>query len=263
MSARSILARAPPVCRRHVPLSAAVAARMYSSGAPPPKHTVLEKPTRFNPPSHGSRLPRKQLPKHYGPAFTPDEIVEQNSRDYPTMLPPEGTFAHWFWTSRAVHTWIAIGTLSILAVVSFGMSFAQTSPFKDLIPAASEFFTDPIHFFTRWAHVIQMHHADTNRRAMESRFQRLDDAMKRKMYQRAHGIEQESPITKIFGKISEPEDQVQAEKEVLKRTEARTKKALEDTGTAAQPAAPAAVGNVSEPAVEQAKEPRKKWLGLF
>ncbi|PHH55193.1 hypothetical protein CFIMG_000106RA [Ceratocystis fimbriata CBS 114723] len=220
-----------------------------------PKHTVLEKPTRFVPPSHGARLARKNLPKHYGPAFTPDEIKEQNNRDYPTMLPPEGTFAHWFWTSKAVHSWIAIGTLTVLGVTSILMNFSQTSPFKELIPPSSELFTDPTHFIFAWVHVIQLHHADSNQKAIDSRFTRLDDAMKRKMYQRAHGIEQESPITKIFGKIPEPEDQVEAEKLTMAKLEEKTKQAIVD----------AAGGPVETPIIPTSEptQPRKKWFGLF
>ncbi|KAL5615287.1 hypothetical protein BROUX41_005338 [Berkeleyomyces rouxiae] len=246
-----------PGSAKHLRAFSSLVARLRASDPPSSKPIVLEKPTRFVPPSHGSRLARKQVPKHYGPAFTPDEIKEQNNRDYPTMLPPEGTFAHWFWTSKAVHTWIAIGTLATLAISTFLMNFSQTSPFKELIPPSSELFTSPIHFIFAWVNVIQLHHADSNQKAIDSRFTRLDDAMKRKMYQRAHGIEQESPITKIFGKIPEPEDQVEAEKLTLAKLEQKTKQAVVD----------AAGGVATEPVVSKtAQEPtqlRKKWFGLF
>jgi hypothetical protein len=83
------------------------------------KPVVLEKPLKFNPPSHGSRLPKKQhVPKHYGAVLTADEVAAQSRRQYPGLMAPEGTWAHWFWTSRKIHIWItmvrvATGTLGI------------------------------------------------------------------------------------------------------------------------------------------------------
>lgn len=72
------------------------------------KPIVLEKPERFNPPSHGSRLKRNSTPKHYGPALTADEIATQNKKHYPGMMAPEGSWSHWFWHSRLLHTFITM-----------------------------------------------------------------------------------------------------------------------------------------------------------
>ena len=71
--------------------------------AAPHKPLVLEKPLKFNPPSHGSRLPKKRIPQHYGGQLSQEEIKAQDRRDYPTMMPPQGTWAHWFWTNRTIH----------------------------------------------------------------------------------------------------------------------------------------------------------------
>jgi hypothetical protein len=68
------------------------------------KPLVLEKPTRFNPPSHGARLPKnKATPRHYGGDLRFEEAQAQKTKDYPGLPAPEGTWAHWFWNSRAFH----------------------------------------------------------------------------------------------------------------------------------------------------------------
>lgn len=76
---------------------------------PPPKSSkplVLEKPTKFNPPSHGSRL-RRPTPR-YGAPLTAEEKSIQAKKKYPTMMAPEGTFMHWFMHNRSIHTWITL-----------------------------------------------------------------------------------------------------------------------------------------------------------
>ena len=85
--------RTPPICR--------------NASASTSKPRVLEKPTRFNPPSHGKRL-KKQIPRQYGPQLTGEQKTEQETKRYPRMMPPEGTFMHWFLTSHGIHTFIAL-----------------------------------------------------------------------------------------------------------------------------------------------------------
>jgi len=76
--------------------------RYASSQSGKAKPIVLEKPAKFNPPSHGSRLPRK-TPRHYGGELSEAEFAAQKLNDYPGMMAPEGTRAHWFWHSRSFH----------------------------------------------------------------------------------------------------------------------------------------------------------------
>lgn len=80
------------------------AVRHASTDKPtPPKPRVLEKPDKFRPPSHPARLRSK--PRYtYGPDLTPT----QRTRRYPHMMPPEGTFMHWFLTNRVIHLWISL-----------------------------------------------------------------------------------------------------------------------------------------------------------
>lgn len=80
--------------------------RSATTAPPPPKPRVLEKPERFNPPSHGSRLKR---PRQYpGPPLSQKERQAQQTRKYPHMMPAEGTWMFWFLTNRAVHLYITL-----------------------------------------------------------------------------------------------------------------------------------------------------------
>ena len=70
---------------------------------------VLEKPTKFNPPSHGARIPTSRRPQRtYGAPLTEAQREEQANKQYPRMMPPQGTFMHWFLTNRAIHLWITL-----------------------------------------------------------------------------------------------------------------------------------------------------------
>lgn len=71
------------------------------------KPRVLEKPTKFNPPSHGKRL-KRQVPRQYGPQLTGEQRSEQETKKYPNMMPAPGTFMYWFLTSRGIHTFISL-----------------------------------------------------------------------------------------------------------------------------------------------------------
>ena len=81
--------------------------RLASSNSKSGPH-VLEKPERFNPPSHGARLPKKTTPRHYGGDLNAEEIKIQAQTDYPMMMAPKGTRAYWFWHSRWIHVIITV-----------------------------------------------------------------------------------------------------------------------------------------------------------
>lgn len=78
----------------------------HASSTPPPKPRLLEKPDRFNPPSHPSRLRSKH--RSYGAPLPEHERRAQKTRSYPHMMPAEGTFTHWFLTNKSIHLWISI-----------------------------------------------------------------------------------------------------------------------------------------------------------
>lgn len=90
----------PHIAHRTLPIC-----RYASASTSKPR--VLEKPTKFNPPSHGKRL-KQQVPRHYGPQLTGEQKTEQEKKKYPNMMPAPGTFMHWFLTSRGIHTFISL-----------------------------------------------------------------------------------------------------------------------------------------------------------
>lgn len=106
----------------------------YASTSPPKgsKPIVLEKPARFNPPSHGSRLPKKQIPRHYGGELSFEEAQAQKKKDYPGLPPPPDTWTHWFWNSRAFH-----------------LTLTMVSPPLPLLPTPNPFPTGDINLPTR------------------------------------------------------------------------------------------------------------------
>lgn len=82
-----------------------------SSKPIPIKARVLEQPDKFRPPSHASkRTARKNT--YPGPPLSDNEKTAQKSKQYPHMMPPSGTFMHWFLTSRLLHTWISLVRLT-------------------------------------------------------------------------------------------------------------------------------------------------------
>ncbi|KAF2159122.1 hypothetical protein M409DRAFT_71248 [Zasmidium cellare ATCC 36951] len=161
----------------------------HASTTPPPKPRVLEKPDKFRPPSHPSRLRSK--PKYnYGP----DLSQEQKAKRYPHMMPPEGTFLHWFLTNRSIHVWIS---MSVLISLIFGIwlsDFLNNTPYRDLLPPNSMFWAHPFQFLARWGEVYNMHVAYVSQQTAEMRKQKVEDVKKRSEYRKAHGIEESEGI---------------------------------------------------------------------
>ena len=82
-----------------------IASIRHASTTPPPKPRVLAQPDKFRPPSHPSRLRSKTPRYQYGPELTAEQ---KTKKQYPHMMPPEGSFMHWFLTNRTIHLWISL-----------------------------------------------------------------------------------------------------------------------------------------------------------
>lgn len=83
--------------------------RKASTNSPPLKPRVLEKPTKFYPPSHPPRLAKRILPRQYpGPPLSEAQKREQGTKKYPNTMPAEGTFMYWFLNSRLLHMSITL-----------------------------------------------------------------------------------------------------------------------------------------------------------
>lgn len=118
-AAAKAAASAPPAATEPVPATPAPEAVVKTETAPPTKPAatpapldpskplILEKPERFNPPSHGARLPRS-TPKHYGGAMSDAELQAQTVKTYPGLPPPDNTWTHWFIHSRSIHLIITL-----------------------------------------------------------------------------------------------------------------------------------------------------------
>ncbi|KAF5646620.1 uncharacterized protein FTJAE_1910 [Fusarium tjaetaba] len=220
-----------------IPLSQNSIRIRFASSSSKGKPIVLEKPARFNPPSHGSRLKKNHVPKHYGPELTASEVAAQNKKHYPGMMAPEGTWEHFFWHSRLLHTFITMGTLFALGVFTFFMNYAYNSPYKELVPPISDLWTHPLHFFVAWKNVIVLHEKDKAEKARDHRTNHLDDVAKRRLFMKMHGIEAKDPVTVVFGKGEEDPkpEQAAVEDEPVQKTEVQ----------------------------EKVEEPKKKWFGVF
>lgn len=92
-----------------------------SHHAHPQKPTItptLEKPDKFRPPSHPSRLNARRVPRHYqGPPLPEAEKEAQMTRKYPHMFPNEGTRMHWFLTNKSIHLWISLVRLTCPSIL--------------------------------------------------------------------------------------------------------------------------------------------------
>ncbi|KAI0124892.1 hypothetical protein BJ170DRAFT_480250 [Xylariales sp. AK1849] len=195
LSAVSKPAAPTPIVKTAVPqtptppaaAAAAAAAAPKVATPDPSKPIVLEKPERFNPPSHGSRLPRS-TPKHYGGPLSQEEVQSQKKKEYPGMPPPENTWAHWFFNNRHIHMFITLGTLGSLAVYTFVARFNATSPYADMIPAISEFPSHPIDYIATCLEVLKLHEEHISAETAEMRRRKVDDVSKRNEYRKAHGL---------------------------------------------------------------------------
>ncbi|KAI9776192.1 MAG: hypothetical protein M1839_000513 [Geoglossum umbratile] len=148
---------------------------------------VLEKPAKFNPPSHGSR---RAAPRSYpGPPLSAKEKAAQQTNKYPNMMPGEGTFMRWFLTNRGLHVYITLTTLFLLATFTFLTNFRNSTPFAHLLPPLSDFPTSPLSFISTYIEVFKLHTAHESARAAERRRQKVEDVQKRSQYRKAHGLD--------------------------------------------------------------------------
>lgn len=211
---------------------------------------VLEKPERFNPPSHGARLPRKgTIPRHYGGDLSKEEVVAQARKEYPGMMAPQGTLAHRIIYSRWIHMTITLGTLTSLAVYVWVENFKRNSPFADMIPPASEFLYHPFASLRQFFEAIRLNTLRNSAITAARRARHVDDVEKRNLYRKAHGLSQEQGFASMLGLGNKKEEEVEPAE-------------AEPTADAAP--VPALEGIAAAPGPEETKQgPRKKFLGIF
>lgn len=106
------------------------------------------------------------------------------------MMPPEGTFMHWFLTNRVIHLWISLGILVSLVIGVWISDFLHNTPYYDMLPPRSMFFSHPIAYISRWLETYNLHVAFVTAQTAEKRRQKVDDVRKRSEYRKAHGLDQ-------------------------------------------------------------------------
>ncbi|KAG6991331.1 hypothetical protein G7Y79_00053g088140 [Physcia stellaris] len=240
-SAQSVTRRASLICR-------------YASTAPS-KPIVLEKPERFNPPSHPARLNRKPPRQYSGPRLSETQKEEQKTKQYPNSFPPEGTWRYWFLTNRQIHIYIVLGFLSFLAATAWKQSFYHTCKFTHLLPPGSYFWSHPIDFISQWSMVYKMHVEQRSQVVAEMRQKRLDDIEKRNAYRKAHGIKDPQGVWG-FGRRLEYYDS----KEDVEKAVGEVARAEDASPVTAEPAA---VGKGEYLDFEGKRKPLKKWFGIW
>jgi hypothetical protein len=209
---------------------------------------VLEKPARFNPPSHGARL-RKDPPRYPGPALSQEQRSAQQTKKYPNMMPPPGSFMHWFLNDRTIHLYITLGTLFSAAGYAFFTSFKRSTKFADLLPSASDMVMHPIRSSKMCLEVLRLHQIQVSEETAERRRRRVEDVKKRSDYRKAHGLETEG-----FGGWTAKTDDELMGPAIKLGTE---------TGTAAAPEGVVeSQSEVAEP-VQRKKRPVKMWFGIW
>ncbi len=181
-----------------------------AAGARPKKTPVLEKPAKFNPPSHGARLPKKtNSPRVYGGEISGAAKAAQNARDYPGMMSPRGTWSYFFWHSRRLHMFITVVSLCSplrgptradqtgdsghahrpCAVHVRRELQEQHRPTAHMVPSAADFAYHPLRSTRELLHVLRLTEIDRAAKVEEKRQRKIDDVAKRTMFRKAHGLE--------------------------------------------------------------------------
>ncbi|KAI9792401.1 MAG: hypothetical protein M1816_002285 [Peltula sp. TS41687] len=261
---------------------------------PPPPPIGLEKPTKYTPPSHGSRWNRPQQPRQYpGPSTTTPPVKKR--KRYPNTFPEEGTFMYWFLTNRMIHVGITLGTLCTLASIVTYKEFHRTSPFAHMLPPAGEFFRHPVAGMQTYIEVFKLNTAHTTEVTMERRKKKVEDVRKRSEYRKAHGLDKDEGfggwVTKGGDKEALRTDPIPEKKE---EEESKSRSTTSAATTSAEPEESKATASASGTPVvavvkadggeegnaaaaqvvespgpgghrdfERKRRPVKKWLGIW
>ncbi|KAI9848139.1 MAG: hypothetical protein M1838_000635 [Thelocarpon superellum] len=194
-------------------------------------------------------------------------------------MPPEGTFMHWFLNNKAIHIWITLGTLFSLAFYTTLDNFRRTSPFGDMLPAASEAMAHPIKATRATGEVLKLHTAYRAAETAEERKRKLDDADKRVQYREAHGLSREMGFEELTSASRRKTVGIRGTEHPVVEVEVEVGASAADgaldnspvaPGSASDPESPRQVVGISSPDpsvsrsdVDGPKQPVKRWLGIW
>ncbi|CAG8957643.1 hypothetical protein HYFRA_00010510 [Hymenoscyphus fraxineus] len=209
---------------------------------------VLEKPAKFNPPSHPQRR-AKPAPRYPGPNLSAEETARMATKKYPNMMPAEGTWAHWFINNRTVHMYITLSTLLGLAGFVWFSNFRRNSPYTHLLPDGKNCFLHPFSSIGTFFEVVKLTSDYNTIQVMERRKAKVEDVRKRHEYRKAHGFDMDEG----FGGWTAKSDAQTLGPGIL----------LGD-GTAGEGATSTEGGGEENKQVaRQPRPPVKKWLGIW
>ncbi|TVY82583.1 hypothetical protein LSUE1_G002293 [Lachnellula suecica] len=235
---------------RHASGKAKPAAKKAPAPSKPP---VLEKPTKFNPPSHPQRK-WKPAPNYPGPQLGKEEAARMKSKQYPNMMPPDGTFMHWFVNNRSIHLYITLGTLTGLAFTVWVTNFQRNSPFTHMLPAWTQFFIHPISYTRTFLEVLKLTTEYNTQQTMERRKARVEDVEKRGAYRKAHGLDKQT----TFGGWTAKSDEEVMGSGIRLGKGGEVSVDVEDASPVAEE-----VGEQQQEPERRNRRPVKKWFGIW
>jgi len=97
---------------------------------------------------------------------------------------------HWFLHNKTIHVYIALSTLSTMAITVWITNFKRDSPFADMLPEWSQFLVHPIDSTRQFVEVLRLSTEAKSAETLERRNARMDDVAKRAQYRKAHGLDQ-------------------------------------------------------------------------
>ena len=245
--------------------------RHASTKAQTDKSRILEKPERFNPPSHGSRRVKPRM--YPGPRLSEQEKEEQSHKRYPNTMPPEGTLTHTLLTSRGLHLTITLVSLydlsenhiidkkqlvlTSLTLYSLSLSFHNSTAFRSELPSSSDWLSHPFQSLSQFISVYKLHVAYESEKVAEKRRKKIEDADKRKEFLRAHGVEPGFLTGSWMEKFGTVEgDQA---REALEKRLAEEREKEEKDADLASP-----VARAENQEMQQKDKPKRKvWLGIW
>jgi hypothetical protein len=113
------------------------------------------------------------------------EVLLRRTNNTDSQMPPPST---WF-SAMLTRNPTLQGTLTILATITATQSFIRTSPFSHLLPPLSSLPLHPITYLRETLSVLRMHIDYETQRTHDLRMKAVLDAQKRRLYRRAHGME--------------------------------------------------------------------------
>jgi hypothetical protein len=174
------------------------------------------------------------------------------------MMPPEGSFFHWFLTNRMIHVYITLGTLFSLAGFTLLTSFKRSTKFADMLPSPSDMVMHPIKSTRMCFEVLRLHQIQISEETAERRRRKVEDVKKRSDYRKAHGLETDGFggwTAKTDDELLGPAIKLGTEAAAAPGTPGVTESTAESQSEIVEPAV---TGQV-----QREKRQLKKWLGIW